>query len=182
MDEKKRFTARLELSRREGEVVGGFAENWLAWHNLHETDARQKIFAEVVKHRFGEYTIHGESQTKEPMWNKVFEKNLCPESNTDEMILSGKDPHVLEEDGLNLLCRHCGFTVTKALWEEGRKSNEAEKKIREKDKEFSEKISKYNIPKEHLDELARKGIMEVQRAVRTAVASEQEQHTPPSEV
>jgi len=168
MDEKKKHTAKLELSRREEEIVRGFAENWLAWNKLNKEDARQKIYAEIVKHKFGEYTLIGERKTPDPFWTPIFNGNLCPESNTTQGIIAGKDLHLLEEDGINLLCRHCGFTISKALWEEGRKSDEAERKIREKDKLFSEKIAKYGMKKEHLDELARKGIMEAQRAVRAS--------------
>jgi|GEM_PF-1472760 len=164
--EDKKYTAKLPLSRREQEVVKGFAENWLARHNLNEYDARQKIYETIVRHKYKDYTLRGQRLTRTPMWNVTFGKNLCPTCNSDEQIFKEKDLSYLNEDGENLKCSKCEFKIGKTLWAEGRKANETEKKIREDDKIFSEKIGKFNIPKERLDELAKKGIMEAQRASR----------------
>lgn len=162
----KKDTAKLELSRREKDVLDGFKDYWFSMHRLHESDARQAIYEAMVKHKYSEYTSQGERRTREPMWNLVFPSNLCPLCNTDEEVLAGTAKNTFEEDKDNLLCRACGFTIPKKLWEDGEKSNEEEERIKNKDREFTEKLKKYDMPKQRIDELAKRGIMEAQRAVK----------------
>lgn len=171
----KKDTAKLELTRREQEVVKGFADNWLALHRLHESDARQRIYEEMVKHKYGEYTGEGERRTREPMWNLVLPKDLCPLCNSDEEILADTAANIFEENEENLLCKACGFTIPASLWTEGKKSNEIEKKINDKDREFTEKLGKYKMPEERIGELAKRGIMEAQRTVRLTTPEHEEE-------
>ena len=102
MNSKKKFTARLELSKREQDVVRGVAENWLGWHRLHEDDARDGVYEAVVRYKHGDYDSTFERLTPEPMWNLVFEKKACPACNTYRELMGARDGGRISGQSINI--------------------------------------------------------------------------------
>lgn len=165
MDSKKKFTARLELSNRERDVVRGVAENRFAWQRLHADDARDILYEGIVRHKHGDYESAFERLTPEPMWGLVFEKKACPACNSDRELM-GKEPQVIVKKAGDMVCEGCDFRVPAKTWVAAKKASAEEERIRKKEKEFDGMVVKYDFKKEHLDELVKKGVQEAQRAIR----------------
>lgn len=169
----KKPTVKLELTRHEQEVVDDYARSLIRWDEFFEGDAREKIYEAMVKHKFGVYDISGERMVRRPPWNLVFAGNLCPSCNREQDVLDGNAANKLKEiEGGKLLCKNCGFTIEKSLWEEGAKSNEAEKNLKAEDDKLNEKIAKYNINKQRLDELLGMGADKAERAIKVTSKKE----------
>lgn len=148
MTDPTRPRVTLKLSRREQEIVRGFAGILTQLEELKKEDARKQIMHEMVEHRFGSYTPSRERMILEPNWDKVFSLRACPNCNP-----LAENTGRLMPDGETMECRNCHYKTTQKTFDSARESREKEIGWIEGQEKLTEKISKYGMPEKQVEKL-----------------------------